>query len=242
MKYQAIWLLLTISFISSILTACGSEPGVNVEPSPTPTATSTARPTIMSPSRTNTPSPQIPELQQTPTVTYEPPSACPQVDIVYQLDYEHEVIQNMPSAYIKHEAEPNSAFYLTIREDRTADNVDFPILVPVTIQGKIEDCILEGNAELSAEISGSCMDGKATLQIIEHWESLTTTVTCPDNEPQTVSLEGMFSSAPEDQFVFDLSKESDTQVLEASFGMLSVYYSWTLHEYGLGIVPLVPQE
>jgi hypothetical protein len=148
----------------------------------------------------------------------------------------------MANTYIKHEAEPGSAFYLTVRGDGTADNHDFPVLVPVTIQGKIEECVLEGSAELSAEISGSCKDGKAILQITEHWESLTTTVTCPDNDPQTVSLEGMFSSAPEDQFVFDLSEEGDKQTIESNIGILSVYYSWTLHEYGLGIVPLVPQE
>ena len=236
---RIVWIALIIFFI---LAACGSEPDLNDDPSPTPTTTPTTRPIIISSTPTNTPSPQIPQPQETPKATDEPPSACPQADFVYQLDYEHEVVQDMPNVYIKHEVKRGSAFYLTIREDGTADNIDFPILVPVTIQGKFEDCVLERASELSAEISGSCHDGKATLQITEHWESFTTTVTCPGNEPQTVSLEGMFSSAPEGQFVFDLSKESDTQILEGSYGMLSTYYSWTLFEYGLRIVPLVPQE
>ena len=73
--------------------------------------------------------------------------------------------------------------------------------------------------------------------ITENWDTMATTVTCPDQEPQSTSIEGFFS-APEGQFNFKLQEEGDTQVLEADTGILSVYYSWTLHEYGLAIVPL----
>jgi hypothetical protein len=69
---------------------------------------------------------------------------------------------------------------------------------------------------------------------------MSTTVTCLDKEPQSINIEGFFS-APEVKFDFELKEEGDTQVLEGDTGILAVYYSWTLHEYGLAVKPL-PQD
>jgi hypothetical protein len=41
---------------------------------------------------------------------------------------------------------------------------------------------------------------------------VTTTVTCPGHDPQTVNIEGFFS-APETQFDFQLTEEGDTRIL-----------------------------
>jgi hypothetical protein len=161
------------------------------------------------------------------------------VDVVYQLDYVHQVVQHMPKAHVEHVAEPGSAFYFTLRGNGTADSDDFENLVQVSITGELEDCVLEGTGELSAEIGGRCTAGVAHLHIAEHWESLSTTVTCPGREPQSTNVSGFFS-APEDEFDFQLDEDGDAAVLEADTEVLSVYYSWTLHEYGLGIVPLPP--
>jgi hypothetical protein len=185
------------------------------------------------PASTVTPTSSVPGSHDTPP----PTSSCPEVDMVYQLDYIHEVVQNIPQAHFEHIAEPDAAFFLTIHGDGTVDSDDFENLILVSITGTFEDCVLEGNGELSADILGLCTEGIATLQITEHWEALSTIVTCPDKEPQSTNIEGFFS-APEDQFDFKLKEEGDTRVLEADTGILSVYYSWTLLEYGFAIVPL----
>ncbi|MGC9332666.1 MAG: hypothetical protein ACP5JJ_00840, partial [Anaerolineae bacterium] len=198
----------------------------------TPTSTPTSTPTwtpesLVVPTDTPTPTPQI----VGPARTEPPPDdglLCPAEDRMYQLDYVHRVVQDMSQAHVEHEAEPGAAFFLTIRADGTVDSDGFENLVGVSILGNLEDCILEGSGELSALIGGSCSRGIATLQITEHWEWVTTTVTCPGSDPQTTNLEGFFS-APETQFDFRLTEEGDTQILEADTGILSVYYSWTLH-------------
>lgn len=185
-----------------------------------------------------------PDSQDTPTPVSTsvstPALNCPEEDMIYQLDYIHEHVQNMPAAHIESIAEPGAAFFLTLRGDGTIDSYGFENLVKVSISGTIEDCVLEGDAVLSADIFGLCVEGIATLDIAEHWEAISTTVTCPDQEPQSTSIEGFFS-APEDQFDFELKKEGDTKVLEADSGILSAYYSWTLFEYGLAVKPL-PQD
>jgi len=185
-------------------------------------------------------------IDDQPTATFKatpaptPALSCPEVDTVYQLDYIHEHVQNMPEVHIECIAEPAAAFFLTIYGDGVIDSGEFENLVNVSITGTIEGCVLEGNAVLSADIFGLCVEGIATLDITEHWEAMSTTVTCPDQEPQSTSIEGFFS-APEDQFDFELGEEGDTKVLEAYGEILSAYYSWTLHEYGLAVEPL-PQD
>jgi hypothetical protein len=222
MEKHNLWLSLLILIMAFSLAACTPEPTIEEGPSPTSTAT---------------PTPLASGSQQTPSPESKPASSCPEVDMVYQMDYIHEVVQTMPNVHFEHIAEPDAAFFLTIHEDGTVDSDDFENLVSVSITGTFEDCVLEGNGELSADILGLCVDGIASLQITEHWEAVSTTATCPDQEPQSVSVEGFFS-APEDKFDFKLTEEGDTQHLEADIGILSAYYSWTLHEYGLAIVPI----
>lgn len=213
-----IWLTLLPLVVVLGMMAC--TPELKREEQPTPAFTLT--PTTGSPSSHGTP----------PST-----SSCPEIDMVYQLKYVHEVVQNMPKAHFEHVAEADAAFFLTIHGDGTVDSDDFENFVSVSITGTFDDCVLEGNGELSADILGLCSEGIASLLITEHWEALSTTVTCPDQEPQSINIEGFFS-APEDQFDFKLEEEGDTQVLEADTGILSVYYSWTLYEYGLAIVPI----
>jgi hypothetical protein len=217
-----LWISLLTLGVAFGLAAC--TPEAMIEEGPTPTFTIT-------------PTPWAPGSNNTPEPASTPLSSCPDVDMVYQLDYIHEVVQNMPKVHFEHIAEPDATFFLTIHEDGTVDSDDFNNIVLVSINGTFEDCALEGTGELSADIGGLCSAGIATISITEHWEAISTTVTCPGNEPQSSNIEGFFS-APEDQFEFELKDEGDTQVLEADTGILSVYYSWTLHEYGLAIVPL----
>jgi len=169
--------------------------------------------------------------------TFPLSESCPEIDMNYQLDYIHEVIQNPPGAHFVETAAPGAAFFLTIRRDGTADSDDFENLITVSIMGTFDDCVLEGTGELSADIIGLCSEGIARLQIKEHWISVTTTVTCPDQEPQTVNIEGLFS-APEDTANYRLLDEGDNRTLEVDTGILSVYYSWTLREHSLGLKPL----
>ena len=225
MGKNRLWLSLLTLGVAFGLAAC--TPELTIEEDPTPTFTVT-------------PTPWASGSHDTPTPIQTPTSSCPEVDMIYQLDYVHKVVQNMPNAHFEHIAEPDAAFFLPIHGDGTVDSDDFENLVLVSITGAFEDCVLEGNAELSADISGLCAGGIATLRITEHWEAMSTTVTCPGQEPQSTSIEGFFS-APEDQFDLKLREEGDTRVLEADTGILSAYYSWTLHEYGLAIVPL-PQD
>jgi len=218
MENKYLWLSLLTLSVTLALTACTPE---------------LMREDQENPAFTDTPTSGAPSSPDTPP----PTSSCPEVDMAYQLSYIHKVVQNMPNAHFEHLAEPDAAFFLTIHGDGTVDSDDFENLVMVSVNGTFEDCVLEGNGELSADIFGLCTEGIATLQITEHWEALSTTVTCPNKESQSINIEGFFS-APEDQFDFKVIEEGDTQVLEADTGILSVYYSWTLHEYGLAIVPL----
>jgi hypothetical protein len=215
------WLLLITLGVAISLAACTTGPSIADDPPPKFTVAPTSRAS---------------GSQGTPT----PTSSCPEADMYYKLDYIHEVEQNMPNVHFEHVAEPDAAFFLAIREDGTADSDDFDNLVFVSITGTFEDCELEGYAELSADILGLCVGGIATLQITEHWGAMSTTVTCLDKEPQSINIEGFFS-APEVKFDFELKEEGDTQVLEGDTGILAVYYSWTLHEYGLAVKPL-PQD
>lgn len=225
MEKDNLWLSLLTLGMAFGLAAC--TPELTMEERPTPTVTPT--PTLL-----------ISGSHETPPPESTPTSSCPGADMVYQLDYIHEVVQDMPNVHFEHTAEPGAAFFLTIHEDGTVDSDNFENLVSVSITGTFEDCVLEGVGELSADIFGLCAEGVATLNITEHWEAVSTTVTCPNQEPQSISIEGFFS-APEDQFDFMLKEEGDTRHLEADIGILSAYYSWTLREYGPAIVPF-PQD
>jgi hypothetical protein len=218
MGKSKLWLTLLILTVSLGLTVCTPELTNEVQPTATVTLTPTSGGS---------------GSQGTPPTT----SSCPEVGMVYQLDYIHEVVQDMPKAHFEHVAVPDAAFFFTVREDGTVDSDDFENLVSVSISGTFDDCVLEGNGDLRADILGLCSEGIASLLISEHWVALSTTATCPNQEPQSINIEGFFS-APEDQFDFKLNEDGDTQVLEADTGILSVYYSWTLHEYGLAIVPI----
>ena len=167
MEKSKLWLSLVALGVAFCLAACNPE--LTVEEEPTATATATATVTV-------TPTYRVTDSQNTPTSTSTAPdshntptpvstpvrtptSSCPEVDMVYQLDYIHEVVQNMPNVHFEHIAEPDAAFYLTIYEDGTIDSDDFENLVLVSITGTFEDCVLDGNAELSAEIHGRVCRG-----------------------------------------------------------------------------------
>jgi hypothetical protein len=232
MKENKLWCV--VLGIALFVAACAPQTTTKVQDTPTPTATPTAATpgTPIAPTSTDTPQPgggEIPHTPPPPTTPQKDVLTCPQVDTPYRLDYVHEVVQDIAQTHIEHVAEPGAAFQLTIRADGTVDSSGFENLVAVTISGKLEDCVLVGDAKLSAEISGQCVGGIASLQITEHWEALSTTVTCPGQDPQSVNVEGFFS-APEAQFDFALLAEGDTQVLDADTGVLAVYYSWTLRE------------
>ena len=138
-------------------------------------------------------------------------------------------------------AAPDAAFFLTIHEDGSIESDDFENLVTVQITGKMEACNWEGVAELSADISGLCAGGIALLEITERWEANSATLTCPGPVSQSVNfLEMSGPAGPEVRFDFMLTEEGDTQIFTQNVAGSSVYYSWTLHEYGLALVPLVP--
>jgi hypothetical protein len=240
---RSLWRSLFALGTALVLAACIPQGTVKEEPTPEWTTTPTAPAPGLEMAPTPTPTPTLGGGGSLPTPTpgESRPSSCPEVDIVYQLDYVHQVVQHMSSAHVEHVAEPDAAFYFTVREDGTADSNDFETIVHVSITGELDDCVLEGKGELSAEINGRCAGGVASLHIAEHWESVSTTVTCPGKEPQSTNIAGFFS-APEDRFDLQLDEDGATHILEADTPFLSVYYSWTLYEYGLGIVPLVPPD
>lgn len=238
-RHLAWFFLWTIALILP-LAACLPTQDAPSTPTPTWTVTPTPTPTAASPKSQVTPTP-TPTLQSggpslTSTPTTNTTDACPQVDVVYQLDYVHRVTQHTPGAQVEHTGGAGAAFYFTVRGDRSIDSNDFENVVPVSIAGKLGDCVLEGQAQLSADINGKCTDGVAALHVAEHWETVATTVTCPGQDPQSTQTTGLFS-APEDRFELRL-EDGAVYVLQAETEPLEVYYSWTLHEYGLGIVPL----
>jgi hypothetical protein len=132
----------------------------------------------------------------------------------------------MPDIQVDHTGAAGAAFHFTVRGDRSIDSNDFDNVVPVSIAGKLKDCVLEGQAELSADIDGVCIDGMAALHVVEHWETVSTTVTCPGQDPQSSQVAGLFS-APEERFDLQL-KDGATHVLQGETEALAVYYSWTL--------------
>jgi hypothetical protein len=213
-----------------LLAACLPTPEATSPPKSTvtPTPTSTPEPVEGQVTPTATPTPQAGGVSVTPTPTGSTADACPQVDVVYRLEYVHRVTQHTPGIQVDHTAGPGAAFYFTVGGDGSIDSNDFENLVPISIAGNLEDCVLEGNAELSAEIAGTCADGVARLHIAEHWESVSTTVTCPGQEPQSTQVGGFFS-APEERCALRL-EDGATHVLQGETEALAVYYSWTLHE------------
>lgn len=221
------WLSMLALGVASAMAACTSEP------SPTLTATPTVMPT-------NAPTPTL-TIEEPATPTETPPAlSCPEQDWIYQLDYTHEFTLEQPGhLHLEMIAEPGSAFFLTIRQDGTIDSDDFENAVLVSFTGTVEDCVIEGENKLFADIFGLCFEGIATLQIDEHFdEGFLFTETCPEGTG-TLGVENLVS-APENQFDFDLKKESDTKTIEMDTGILSFHYSWTLHEYGPAVLPLVP--
>jgi hypothetical protein len=154
--------------------------------------------------------------------------ACPQADVVYRLDYVHHAKQHTPGIQVDHTGGTEAAFYFTVRGDRSIDSGDFENVVQISITGELRDCVLEGQAELSADIDGTCTDGVAALHVAEHWESISTTVTCPGQDPQRSQVAGFFS-APEERFELQL-EDGATHVLQGETEALTVHYSWTLHD------------
>ena len=110
MEKNRLWRSLLTLGMALGLAAC--IPGLTIEEKPAPTFTVT--PPSWAPGSRNTPSPA-----STPT------SSCPEIDMVYQLDYIHRAVQNMPNAYFEHVAAPDAAFLLTIHGDGTVDSGDF---------------------------------------------------------------------------------------------------------------------
>jgi len=80
---------------------------------------------------------------------------------------------------------------------------------------------------ISADLEGECSDGVITLQITGHAHAFATIVTCPETEPQSVSLEGMFSAPETDRFFFPVAC-SYIHELEADTAMAAFYSSWEI--------------
>ena len=226
-RYGSIHLLLVLALVS-VVASC----------KPTYTPTTTVVPPIK-PEHTPTPTPVAGEPEPP---TAEPMlSGCPEADWLYQLDYTHSLVLDQPGQFhLEMVAEPGAAFYLVIHEDGTIDSQDLENAVTVVFTGTIQDCEVHGENTLSADIFGLCADGMATLQINEYYaQGFLFTETCPEGTG-TLGLESLVS-APENQFDFDLRQESDQQVVEMDAGMLSFRYTWTLREYGMMPIPLIPQ-
>jgi hypothetical protein len=163
---------------------------------------------------------------------------CPETDHEIHVDYIHLLIMRPPDSEVKIVAPASAEFYVTFRGDGTIDSDDFENMIPLGISGHFEDCTIEGDMKLSAEFLGFCIDGVVNLLIHENLHEITTTTTCPDGDPQTVSLEGLFS-APEDEIEFELRGTDYTYTIELDNPMQSLFYSWTF-DFGTGLVPLVP--
>jgi hypothetical protein len=189
------------------------------------------------------PSPSEPTSLATEEVATEPPdditfTSCPEQDWNFRLDYTHKSVLNPTDAIlIEILSKPGASFMFTIYEDGTIDGDNFDNRVPITITGKVEDCVFEGENMLHADIFGLCVDGIATVDITESYtEGFTFLETCP--EGSMVQGADRLVSAPEVQYDFDLKKGSETKKIEMDAGFLSIRYTWTLHEAGLGVLPL----
>lgn len=222
MAKNGLWILILALGVTLIAVACTSDSTQTLQA----VATATPTPTLIAGGRA-------------PSEDEPPPSGCPEVDMIYQLDYIHELVLDQPDElHLEMIAEQDAAFFLTIHEDGTIDSEDFENSVSVSFTGTVEDCTIEGENQLFADISGFCSEGIATLQIVEYYDDLSFTEICPDGTG-TFNAEYLVS-APVNQFEFELKEDGDTKVVEYDLGISAAYYSWTLFEHGLAVVPLVP--
>jgi hypothetical protein len=162
---------------------------------------------------------------------------CPEQDWLFHIDYTHHLVAKQGNIFrYEMNSEPDSAFMVTIRKDGRIDGDDFDNRIPVSITGFAEDCTFEGTNMLHADMMGFCSDGIATIDIVEEYlEGFQFLETCP--EGSIVQGGKSLTSAPEVRYDFDLTKDSDTKILEMETGALSFRYTWTLRLAGPPIPP-----
>lgn len=231
------WLALLLLAAVIFISGCTSESTPSQTPTPTTTPTSTP---LARPEATATPTPiVIPGESEGPTETDEPPiSGCPPTDWLYQLDYTHQLVLDQPGLFhLELNSKPGAAFFFIIREDGTIDSADYENNVPISFTGTAVDCVIEGENDLHADIFGVCHNGIATVNVFENFpEGFLFTESCPEGSG-LVGAEYLVS-APENRFDFDLNREQETKVVEMDAGIVSIYYSWTLSDYGP--MPILP--
>ncbi len=239
------WLALLLLAAVIVISACTPESAPLLTPAPTATPTPTSTPVIR-PEATATPTPVvIPVESEGPTETEEPPfSGCPQNDWLYQLDYTHQLVLDQPGLFhLEMNSKPDAAFFFIVREDGTIDSEGYENSVPISFTGTAVDCVIEGENDLYADIFGVCHNGIATVNVFEYFpEGFLFTESCPEGSG-LVGAEQLVS-APENRFDFDLNREQETKVVEMDGGIVSIYYSWTLSDYGpMPILPIpLPDE
>lgn len=163
---------------------------------------------------------------------------CPANDSAVPVEYVHMLKMNLPAGNLDVYGETDVTFYLTIRGNGVIESEDYDNRTTLQISGKFDDCTIEGEADLTAEFEGTCVDGLIDLFIVEQLHNVLTVSTCPGKEPQKVEFEGLFS-APEDHFKFELKDSTYTHVIQVDTQMEDIYYHWVF-QFGAEVVPLVP--
>lgn len=159
-------------------------------------------------------------------------AACPEQDWLFHLDYTHHLVAKRGNIFhYEMNSEPEATFMVTIRKDGRIDGDDFDNQTPVSITGFAGDCTFEGTNMLHADMMGFCVDGIAMIDIVEEYlEGFQFLETCP--EGSIVQGGESLTSAPEARHHFDLTKDSDTKILELQTDAISFRYTWTLRPAG----------
>lgn len=163
---------------------------------------------------------------------------CPEADWVFRLEYEHNIVLKQANMVeITMDAEKGAAFYLSIYANGVIDGDHFENRIPISIHGTVGDCIIDGENMLHADILGACVDGIATIDILESFDQgYSFLETCPEGG-FLQSVDRMVS-APEVRYEFELKKGGDSKVIDTDLGNVSIHYSWTLQPDSLAPVPL----
>jgi hypothetical protein len=191
---RGMWISLCCSFLILGLSACNS-PGTGAD-DPEPTGTGGESQDV--------------ELGQQEQALKK--AKCPDEQKVYELRYGHNAIVDTGdvgkgSSYFEWTEEKPALFYIVIEPSGKASNNNIDNLVNINVTGLVatdsEDCPInhiQGVWTLSADIQGTCKDGKVVLTIVEVFENNELTGSCfdpiylPDQIP-----------APEMTLTFDLS-------------------------------------
>jgi len=149
--------------------------------------------------------------------------SCPDTPTLFSLDLNYMYHVEDAKGYLEERTAEEASIQVQIGSTVSGSTWN-PI--EIIIEGQSQDCPITGEAYMTIEVTGSCSNGVATLNIMEEYEYYRRSIECPGQDPIVFTD----SVAPFPGFLgdFNLSMDGDTEGFRQVLDQFTLIYEYTL--------------